>query len=70
MDDDVAVLPDGLDKLDAWSDKAEGYPRSAAYDFDGGLSSGSIALAPPGHPTIPLAKAGFGGVPYPQGCNG
>ena len=23
MDDDVAVLPDGLDKLDAWSDKAE-----------------------------------------------
>ena len=35
MDDDVAVLPDGLDKLDAWSDKAE-VIQGQRYDFDGG----------------------------------
>ncbi len=35
MDDDVAVLPDGLEKLDGWSKEADAI-QGQRYDFDGG----------------------------------
>ena len=67
MDDDVAVLPDGLDKLDAWSDKAE-VIQGQRYDFDGGPFFWQYRFSTALGIYNPLAKAGFDGVPYRE-CN-
>ncbi len=61
MDDDVAVLPDGLDKLDAWSDKAE-VIQGQRYDFDGGPFFWQYRFSTALGIYNPLAKAGFDGV--------
>ncbi len=59
------MLPDGLDKLDAWSDKAE-VIQGQRYTLTAVLSSGSIVLVPLLGIYNPLAKAGFDGAGVPQ----
>ena len=67
MDDDVAVLPDGLEKLGAWSNQAE-VIQGQRYDFDGGPFFWQYRFSTSMGIYNPLAKAGFDGVDY-RLCN-
>lgn len=63
MDDDVAVLPDGIEKLAKWTDRHE-VIQGSRYDFDGGPFYWQYNfIVPLGIPN-PLAPAAFGSAGY------
>lgn len=67
MDDDVAVVPEGLERLDAWCDKAD-VIQGQRYDVDGSPFFWQYRFSTSMGIYNPLAKAGFQGVAYRK-CN-
>ena len=67
MDDDVAVLPEGLERLDKWCEKAE-VIQGQRYDVDGSPFFWQYRFSTSMGIYNPLAKAGFDGVAY-RACN-
>lgn len=64
MDDDVAILPDGIEKLDKWADRGFSVIQGQRYDSDGGPFYWQYHFIVPLGVPDPIAPAGFGRAGY------
>lgn len=64
MDDDVAILPDGMERLDKWADRGFSVIQGQRYDADGGPFYWQYHFIVPLGVPDPVAPSGFGRAGY------